>query len=404
MSIIKLLSGIVSLVFISLFSFMPTVSAQATPLSWPTGGIFIVGDAKWQFDQYGLQYAWDVNDNWNSDGYLSYPNEFSFSHDPSTGSGGDYFLCSDPSTLATDVEITQLSSGAIDILCPELAVPGYPNLTAQLHFTLFPGTASGYLLRQTIAITNSSNSYEVIPDLELHNFPNLHTDYWQGQYQGHEEAEWFVDSINSPFVGWLWEDATYFSQGMGDGRAVAVTNAWARTGQAQAEHYFTDNTNGQGNPYTGSGAKLRTKAPNYFAPESTTHLLTYTNMVLPSAVSTAAGAVAKATVISQNADYANFSGRLIEGLPDCTTYAGWGTTPGQCSLAGSSGGGSSSGNSSPQPCVAALAETGFNLFIFLIGGLSAAAVGTWLAMQSRKTPRVKNGRIRHLLFPQGQSD
>lgn len=388
---------------------MPTVSAQATPLSWPTGGIFIVGDAKWQFDQYGLQYAWDVNDNWNSDGYLSYPNEFSFSHDPSTGSGGDYFLCSDPSTLATDVEITQLSSGAIDILCPELAVPGYPNLTAQLQFTLFPGTASGYLLRQAIAITNSSNNYEVIPDLELHNFPNLHTDYWQGQYRGHEEAEWFTDSgwefdPDNSVQGLLNQDSSFYSQGMGDGRAVAATNAWALSGQASQAHFSTPNINEFNNPYRGSGTVLRTNAPKYFPANSTTHLLTYTNMVIPSDVSLEAGALAKSAAINQSTEFNSFDGRLISNLPDCTTYVGWGTTPGQCSLAGSSGGGSSSGNSSPQPCIAALAETGFNLFIFLIGGLSAAAVGTWLAIQSRKTPRVKNGRIRQLLFPQGQSD
>lgn len=394
----KKLAATMTVAFTFLFVAFSSQAASATQQSWPGDDIFTVGDAVWQFDEFGLKYAWDVNDLWSSDGYLYYPNEFSFSHDPNTGSGGDYFLCGDPSTFRSEVEITQLEDGTYTILCPEMSVPGFPDLVSQIEFTLFPEADSGYLLRQVISITNSSNAVVIVPDLELHNFPNLHTDYWQGQYAGHEEAEWFVDSINSPFVGWLWEEATFFSQGMGDGRAVSVTNAWAKTGEAYSSHYFTDNSNNQGNPYAGSGTMLRTDALTHFAAESTTRFLTFTNMVLPTDSTPSAGALAKATTIAQSQEFSEFSGRLVEGLPDCTTYVGWGTTPGTCDLGGSSSG-SGSGSSTPQPCIAALAETGINFFISLTGGLAAAGVGMWFLYTSRKRNRITRGRVRGLLFP-----
>ena len=368
--------------------------ANATTLSWPSGDIFSVGQAKWQFNEYGLANGWDINDNWSSDGYIFYPNEFTFDGE------SQYFLCGDSTTYATDSVLSQTSSGAIDILCPETPVPGYPNLVAQLHFLIYPEADSGYLVRQDIAITNSSSNYEVIPDLVLINYPNLHADYRQGQYAGHEEAEWFVDSVNSPFTGWLWENASYFSQGMGDGRAVALSNAWALTGEANNSHYRTDPSNSDGNPYGGSGTQLKTSAPNYFAANTTTHLLTFTNMVLPTDVSTGAGAIAKQTALDQTSEFDSFDGRLVEGLPECTAYAGWGTTAGDCNLGSSSSGGTPAPSTSPQPCIAALAETGFNFFISLLGGLGAAAVGMWFIYQSKKPLRPERGRIRRLLFPE----
>lgn len=391
---------LVSIVALLSCVIVPSIPAKATTLSWPVGGTFIVGGAQWQFNEYGLEYAWDVGDVWESDGYLYYPNEFSFSHDPATGDGGDYFLCGDPDTFTTEVEITQLNNGEITIVCPEISVPGFPNLVSQLEFKLYAEADSGYLLRQIISVTNSSDNYEAIPDLELQNFPNLHTDYWQGQYLGHEEAEWFVDSINDPFVGWLWEDATFFSQGMGDGRAVSVTNSWAKTGEAEAAHYFTDNTNNLGNPYEGSGAKLRTDAPNYFAPESTTRFLTFTNMVLPADDNPTSGAEAKAITLAQNQEFSEFSGRLIEGLPECSTYVGWGTTPGTCNLPSTGAGVGTGTVPSPEPCFAALAKTGFDIFISLFGGLAAIAVGFWFMNQSRKNRKMNRGRVRGLLFPE----
>lgn len=370
----RLLSSLVAFLGLGFFGLAGTATAQAQTLDWPSGGTFTVGEANWAFDEYGLAAAWDDADNYYDDGYGYYPNLFSFSHDPDDGTGGDYFLCGDPNSFPNEVIVTELSSGSINILCPEVVVPGYSNLTAQLEFLLYPESSSGYLVRQTVAVTNSSSVYEVIPDLQVHNYSNLHTDYPQGQYAGHEEAEWFIDSINSPFVGWLWEDATFYSQGMGDGRAVSLTQAWAKTGTAPESRYFTDNSNNQGNPYAGSGTILRTNAPNYFGPKETTTFLTFTNMVIPSAVSPTAGAAAKTTAIAQTTEFATFTGRLIESLPDCTTYAGWGTTPGDCELA----------TGVPQPeqnnqiCPASLAKTGFEPSALLVGGFGALMLGTSL--------------------------
>lgn len=380
----KALTAFLSVLCLSGLHMTTADPVRAQTLDWPSGGTFTVGDVNWAFDVYGLAAGWDDADEYYDDGYAYYPNEFSFSHDPNTGNGGDYFLCGDPTTYSDDAVVTQLDSGSIRIQCSDVVVPGYATLTAQLEFLLYPESSSGYLVRQNVSITNASESYVVIPDLQIHNFPNLHVDYSQGQYAGHEEAEWFIDSINDPFVGWLWEDATFYSQGMGDGRAVALSQAWAKTGTAPTWHFFTDNSYNQGNPYGGSGTKLRTNAPNYFAPQATTHYLTFTNMVLPSVESEAAGAIAKATAIAQTTEYSSFSGRLIEGLPECTTYAGWGTTPGTCEFATNQ---PISGSQPTQTCSATLAKTGFDPTLLALTGVLAVCAGATLYLLRRN--RVK---------------
>ena len=353
--------------------------AQASTLSWPGDDLFVVGDAQWQFDEYGLAYGWDVTDNWVSDGYVYYPNEFRFAPDLSPGDSDDYyFLCGDAQTFRTEVTITQKEDGAVEILCPIVPVPGYLSLTAQLNFYIFPESSTGYLVRQHLVITNDSPTAVFIPDLELFNYPNIVAGYSAGPYTGAPDA-WFEDSMGSSFA--LADGATWYSQGMLDGSSVFLTNAWALTGNGISSMYvpvpqFDD-------PYAGASQRMRTTTPNAFAANGETHLLTFTNMVLPADVSASSALSAQAQAQLQTQEFTTFSGRLIEGLPSCTAFAGWGITPGSCGL-------NSGVTPTPQPCIAELAQTGMNFFLTLTGALAMSGMGVWLFYRRRKTENATN--------------
>lgn len=374
------------------------VGAQAMSLPWPNNDLFVIGDAQWQFDEFGLAYGWDVADNWSSDGYGYYPNEFRFdlqdgSTDGITGTSDDsYFLCGNPNTFRTETAVSQLQDGSVEIVCPETQVPGYADLSAQLTFMLFPENNSGYLVRQHVAVSNQSDYYVTIRGLELFNFPNIHTDYSGGQNTPGNNG-WFEDSTGISAVQ-LSAGSNWYSQGMLDGSSVMLTNAWAKDGQGFNSSFVP--AEGFDDPYAGASTRLRMTAPNLFPPQSQTNLLTYTNMVLPAGVDNQSAQVAQSVSLAQTALFDSFSGNLINGLPECTTYVGWGTTPGSCALAGSAQGGSSN-----QPCLAALAQTGFNAFISLLGALAAAAFGIWMMHQSRKGLRNSQHRSRRFLSPQG---
>lgn len=363
----------VASVFIAL-SVVPTTAASATGMSWPNNDKFIVGDAQWQFDEYGLAYGWDVADNWNIDGYVYYPNEFRFAPDLSPGDSDDYyFFCGDAQTFRTEVTVTEADSGAIDIACPDVPVPGYSSLTSQLNLYIYPESETGYLVRQHVVITNDSATAIYIPDLELFNYPNIVSGYSAGPYTGGTDA-WFEDSLASPFA--LTNGAAWYSQGMLDGSSVFLTNAWALTGNGVAAMYipvpqFDD-------PYAGASERIRTTTPNAFAANGETHLLTFTNMVLPADVSASSALIAQAQTQLQTQEFATFSGRLMEGLPSCTAFAGWGITPGSCEL-------NSGVTPTPQPCIAELAQTGMNIFLTLTGALAMSGVGVWLFYRRRKT-------------------
>ena len=363
--------------------------AQAATVDWPSDDLFVVGDAQWWFYENELAFGWDTQNRWYDDGYVYYPNEFRFAPDLTPGDPDDhYFLCGDPQTYRDDATVTLSDNGAYDIACPELPVPDYPALTSQMNIHIYPAAENGYLIRQHLVIHNDSATVVVIPDLEMFNYPNLVSGYSASPYTPATDS-WFEDSTGSAFA--LVDGATWYSQGMLDGSAVSITNSWALTGSGVSSMYLP--TPQFDDPYAGAGHRMRTSTPNAFAANGDTHLLTFTNMVLPNDRTRASASLAQQEAIGQTAEFSSFSGRLIEGLPACTAYAGWGVTPGSCDL-------NSGVSPNPQPCIAALAETGFNFFISLLGGLGAAAVGMWFIYQSKKPLRPERGRIRRLLFPE----
>lgn len=375
----KFTTGLLVASVFTALSIFPGTIASATVLTWPNDDKFIVGDAQWQFDEYGLAFGWDVADNWSSDGYVYYPNEFRFAPDLSPGDSDDYyFLCGDAQNFRSDVTLTEAENGSIDIACPDVPVPGYSSLTSQLNFRIYPETSTGYLVRQHVVISNDSATAVFIPDLELFNYPNLVSGYSAGPYNAGTDA-WFEDSLASPFA--LTNGATFYSQGMLDGSSVFLTNAWALTGNGVAAMFMP--VAQYDDPYAGASERMRTTTPNAFAANGETHLLTFTNMVLPADDSPSSALFAQAQTQLQTQEFATFSGRLIEGLPSCTAFAGWGITPGSCEL-------NSGVTPPPQPCIAELAQTGMNFFLSLTGALALSGVGVWLFYRRSKTEYVTN--------------
>lgn len=375
----KFTTGLLVASVFTALSIFPGTIASATVLTWPNDDKFIVGDAQWQFDEYGLAFGWDVADNWSSDGYVYYPNEFRFAPDLSPGDSDDYyFLCGDAQNFRSDVTLTEAENGSIDIACPDVPVPGYSSLTSQLNFRIYPETSTGYLVRQHVVISNDSATAVFIPDLELFNYPNLVSGYSAGPYNAGTDA-WFEDSSTSPFA--LTNGATFYSQGMLDGSSVFLTNAWALTGNGVAAMFMP--VAQYDDPYAGASERMRTTTPNAFAANGETHLLTFTNMVLPADDSPSSALFAQAQTQLQTQEFATFSGRLIEGLPSCTAFAGWGITPGSCEL-------NSGVTPPPQPCIAELAQTGMNFFLSLTGALALSGVGVWLFYRRSKTEYVTN--------------
>lgn len=366
-----------------LLAVLPTQSAHATQLEWPIDGDFVVGDAQWRVDEYGLAYGWDVGDIWNNDGYIYYPNEFRFGYDANADDLVEYFMCGDPSNFDQETVVTTLPSGAIQVECPEVNVPLYSSLTAKLTFLIYPETETGHLVRQVVAVTNSSSQVVYIPDLEMYNFPNLHTDYTAGSFSPGIEA-WFLDSVGLDSglsdSSILSAGSNWYSQGMLNGDSVFLTNSWSVSGSAQQANYVP--TLDYESPYIGASLRMRTSAPNAFAPAKTTNLLTFTNMVLPASNDPASAVIAQTAALSQTQEFDSFSGRLVDGLPECTEFIGWGVTPGTCELSSGVG-----GTPNSEPCYAELAQTGINLLTMTASGITAAAIGTWLLLRKRKSDK-----------------
>jgi hypothetical protein len=263
-------------------------------------GLVTIGAAYWQFDEYGIEYGWDVANVYNSSGYIEYPGY--------VYGGDDYPYCgaSGPQPGGATVE----ANGDLTLACA--AAPwGSTGLTAQWTFRVYAESATGYLVRQFLMVSNPTAAPIVLA-------PDPHTVYYYDGYTGLQGTPGFITSLGNDTVQ---ADDTWFISVDATGGSVAETNAWALTGSAPAAGIVA--FGGVGNdPYAEYGT-----ADNTYAPGETKYFVAFTNMVIPATADVAGADGAFSDSATLTDEFASFSGRLIAGLPNDITVVGWGATP-----------------------------------------------------------------------------
>jgi LPXTG-motif cell wall-anchored protein len=314
------------------------LSAQAVD-PWPSDDTFTVGDVKWGFDEYGLDYGWDAADNYSSNGYAYYPGFFE--------TDTDYLYCPNYDTTAV---VNTLANGDITIDCESTGVIGYAGLENTYHFRLYSTSSNGWLLRVTLDIENTTGA-----DMSINN----NKSYFFGTYWGDvADYNYLTSSGETTDIG---SEDSWFISGSKDGSTVYQTSAWARTGQTAAEGLSTAGAGGYSYvDYTGIT----------FPANSTTHLVQFVNLVIPTAQDEASSTASFATAQAQVSEFDNFCGRLTEGLDPSVDYLGWGT-PTSCA----------------QPALADTGRDTSNLWIVLGGSVVLVVLGAAGVLLARRRSR-----------------
>jgi len=269
--------------------------AQAADPVVSPDGLVTIGDAYWQFDEYGIQYGWDVANVYDPSGYIEYAGYIY--------GGDDYVYCGD-GTL-TDGTVTIEANGDLTIVCPS-HVWGSSGLTAQWSFRVYQPSATGYLVRQFLTVANTTTDPITLTTAHSIN-------YYDG-YTGTEGTPGFLTSLGGNTVD---TDDTWYVSVDATGASVAETNAWALTGSA---------------PASGIAASSGISAVygpdhNTYAPGETKYFVAFTNMVIPTTQDGPGAEAAFDASVALTDEFASFSGRLISGLPNDITVIGWGATP-----------------------------------------------------------------------------
>ncbi len=267
----------------------PALAAEPTV---DGGGVVTIGGAHWQIDQYGLAYGWDAADVYNSSGYIYYPAEFYID---------DYLYCG---AGIADAEVVVESNGDLTVDCPE-APFGTSGLTASLSFRFYAESGLGYLLRQHVTITNETDAAIEIPE-------GLYAYYYDG-YTGTQGDPGFVTSSGGSTVS---ADDTGYVSHHPDGTSVVETEVWAPNGSSPDAGIIGDNH-----------PAVTYSEDSSFEAGETKNFVNFTNMVIPASQDEAGASAAFELAGQQTAEYNEFTGRLVAGLPEGLPVVGWGTTP-----------------------------------------------------------------------------
>jgi hypothetical protein len=323
---------------------------------WPNEGKFIVGDAQWQFDEYGLAYGWDAANQYDLSGYSYYPMEFYWTE---AGIGDDYLFCGATYNEEESIVTTE-DNGDIIVTCPRYDIGGDSQIFGQLVFRMYATENNGWLIRQEGILTNESGSEFTLDNFTVYQYPNyVYGDSSDSTFITSHGADTETDAADSFFIA-----------STNDGSTITQTTAWALTGQAVSDSITTSGAadasveviNNYGSRTIPAGESL--------------HFLQYTNTSIPAApFDSSAASAAIATATAQAVEFDSFSGRLVDGLDADTTYIGWGTPQGSAPVE----------DPTAEPVAApALASTGvdstamtltaFASLAALLAGLSIAAV------------------------------
>ncbi len=312
----------------------PPLAAAADPL--PPGGTFVVGgEALWQFDDYGISYAWDAGNVYFTSGHIWYPGYYY--EDP------NYLIsCPDP---ATNVVATTEPNGDVTVDCATWEITGHPGVFATQQIRLFGTENNGYLARQLVTIDNTTASAV--------DFSGLFA-YWYPERVRVGTFSFLTDSGSTDVVAP--EDA-WFIAGSSSGDSVIWSSAWAKPGSTASAGLVAG---GSGSDYVEVDYSAAPIPAN-----TTANFLQYTNMVIPTAKDGPSAAIALAAASAQSAEFSTFCGRIVDGLDQDAQFVGWGS-PADCNpvLPASSPMLPASGPATGSSAVAA-------------GAVAAALIGTW---------------------------
>ncbi len=286
--------GVSAGLIVAASALVATAPAHAAPPAIDGDGVVTIGDAKWQFDEYGLAYGWDAADVYDPDGYLYYPNEFYVY---------DYIYCGD--SYPTGSVGTAEANGDFTFECPAIEWSG-TGLTAQLTFRMFAPSGNGYLLRQLVTLTNET-------DAEIDLTGSLFAYNYEG-YTGTQGTSGFFTSLGADTLA---ANDTGFISVNPSGASVVETEIWAPNGSAPDNGIVAND----------DPAHLYGSADSIFAPGETKYFVTFTHMVIPATADPEGAEAAFSIALAQIVEFASFSGRLVTGLPEGIDVVAWGTVP-----------------------------------------------------------------------------
>lgn len=326
-----LTASTVAVLALALGAASPALAAEPTV---DGDGIVTIGAAHWQVDEYGLAYGWDAADVYDLSGYIYYPGEFYYDN---------YLYCG---TGIADADVVVESNGDLTITCPSGPF-GSTGLTGSLTFRFYAQSESGYLMRQLVTLTNETDAPIELAD-------GIFAYYYDG-YTGTQGGPGFITSSGGDTVGA--DDTGYISHDP-SGASVVETEVWAPNGSAPGAGIVGD-----------SHPAITYTEDATFAAGETKYFVNFTNMVIPATQDEEGAAAAFEIASAQTEEYTDFSGRLVEGLPEGLPVVAWGMTP-----------------VAPAPIVPTLANTGSDVSALGVAGLAAllaAAAGLVLIRRTR---------------------
>jgi hypothetical protein len=252
------------------------------------------GGAYWVIDEYGIASGVDAYETTTE---LYYPNYvYVNGNDP---------LCDD--NYGDDAIVTEESNGDVTVDCPVQHDTVATGIDSTMHFRFFAESDSGYLAREWIEIQNTTGS-----EITLDEAPKV-VYYWN--YYGWVDGDHWMTSQDNDYGtdGDTWGAGAPFG-----GNDMATTSAWAAGCTTQQISAISGSY-----VYGGDAATIPAGA--------NVNIVNYFNMYFPTAATEQGGADSFDVVQSQAAEFDQFDGRLIAGLPTDRTYLGW--TDGSCPVA-----------------------------------------------------------------------
>jgi len=295
----KILSAIgASVACVSLFAGV----SSATAATWPSGGAFDVpgtmgGGATWSIGSYAIGGVTNTPNSMVSG--LTYPNM--------VYGGEDYTYCGDFFDFATTSTVTTDSNGDITIDCTPVSGIIEPGLVNTIHLRLYAESATGYLARQWVELTNTSDQV-----VDMTTSPLLNYFFWNAAWSAGNPRESNLGDATDLHNGDVWIATGSDTAG----NEIATASAWGDT--AHSDDYVLN----------GSQMRFPTEA-QIIQPGQTVNLITFMNVVFPATNDAAGAQAAYALALSEARDELGLGlhGRLIAGLPDCLPVTGWVPAP-----------------------------------------------------------------------------
>ena len=272
-------------------------ASPASALDWPADGWFEVsgtsgGGAWWQIDEYGIAYGQDVNEAMNND--LYYP--------IATYAQSEYLYCG--LTDGSDATLTEEANGDVTIDCePDTDAFGL-GLTGTLHIRLYAEAETGYMARVWAEIENTTGSTITI------GADDPIATYYYYNYDAWDNGDPWQTNVGGGDYGL--DGSVWGAGGDVENNEIATSSVWADSSQA----YRTK--------AAPNGMFFPAEA-NVIEPGQTVNVISFINMVFPTANDAAATTAAfeAALAHAQGELSQGLTGRLAAGLPADLVAIGW---------------------------------------------------------------------------------